>query len=154
MLNNKIEKINYNKDNNYYNYELNNINIVFKVDFDLSYFLKKSKSMQKDFLFDNLNYQIRKKIRKEIINIKNYENNEDIKPLIIYLHHVTVENFTTFKNIFNNRGITLKRNLTNFKLRIPKNIIDSLNENESKQYFDSELDLLNNLKERLKNENN
>ena len=154
MINNKIEKINYNKDNNYYNYELNNINFVFKLDFDLSYFLKQSKSMQKDFFYDNLNYQIRRAIRKALINIENYAEMQEFKPLIIYLHCLNIDNFTTFKHIFNNRGITLNRNLTNFKLKIPKNVIDYLKEDESNYYFNSEIDLLKNLKERLKNDNN
>ena len=153
MINNKIEKINYNNDRGYYNYELNNININFKLDFDLSYFLKKSKSMQKDFFYDNLNYQIRKAIRKALINIENYAEMQEFRPLIIYLHALIIDDFKNFKHVFNDRGITINRNLTNFKLRIPKKVIDSLKENESK-YFNSELDLLKNLKERLKNENN
>jgi hypothetical protein len=86
------------QDNNNYFYSLYNFNINLNINLDFKDFLKKSKQKQKEFFYDNLEFEIKKHIRKCIMKIDNYAESDDYKALIIFIHCLKMDNIKLKKH--------------------------------------------------------
>ena len=124
------------QDNNKYYYSLYNFKLDFNINLDFKDFLKKSKQTQKEFFYDNLEFEIKKNIRNCIIKIDNYAESNDFKHLIIFLHCLKFDNIKLKKHI---------RTGDYIEVSIPK-----INNVKSKQwYLDSELRCLKKLENKI-----
>jgi len=86
-------------DNNNYFYSLYNFNLNFNINLDFKDFLNQSKNKQKEFFYNNLEFEIKKHIRNCIIKIPNYAESDDYKALIIFIHCLTMKEITLKKHI-------------------------------------------------------